>query len=86
MGTFDDDLIRAFQAKYPNIDINLTKYPEANLGTKLETAIAAGKEPDLILGPGLNLMVAGKVLPLDDMVAEQTSTCRRTARRLLEPR
>src|SRR5262245_42509053 len=71
MGAFDDQVISAFEAKYPNIDINLTTYPESNYGTKLQTALAAGVEPDLALFPGIDMMRAGQVLPLDDMIKEQ---------------
>lgn len=66
-----DALIAGFEEKYPNIDINLTAYPEANYGTKIETAIAAGDPPDLGGVGNLLWIREGKVLPLDDMVQEQ---------------
>src|SRR6266496_3205494 len=40
-------LVKAFEAKYPNIHIKVTTYPEANYQTKIDTALAAGKPPDL---------------------------------------
>ncbi len=60
-----------FEAAYPNIDLDITAYPEENYGIKLDTAIAAGKEPDLTLYPGPEEIRAGLILPLDDMLAEK---------------
>jgi multiple sugar transport system substrate-binding protein len=64
-------LVDAFEAKYPNIHVNITAYPEANYQTKVETALAAGDPPDLGAVGNLLWMREGKVLPLDDMVQEQ---------------
>jgi multiple sugar transport system substrate-binding protein len=60
-----------FEAANPNIDLDITAYPEENYGIKLDTAIAAGKEPDLTLYPGPEEIRAGLFLPIDDMVAEE---------------
>jgi ABC-type glycerol-3-phosphate transport system substrate-binding protein len=68
-GDFLDQLVSDFQAKYPNVTINVTSYPEDNYGVKLDTAIAAGKEPDLVLVFGPEQMRQGLLLPLDDMIA-----------------
>jgi ABC-type glycerol-3-phosphate transport system substrate-binding protein len=65
-------LIDAFEAKYPNIKVNFTPYPEGQYATKVDTAIAAGRPPDLgWIGASLLWVKEGLVLPLDDMVAEQ---------------
>ncbi|HEY7400244.1 MAG TPA: sugar ABC transporter substrate-binding protein [Actinomycetota bacterium] len=68
-GSFYDTLVGAFEAKHPNIHVELTSYPEDNYDVKLSTAIAAGKEPDLILSFGPDFPRQGLLLPLDDMVA-----------------
>jgi multiple sugar transport system substrate-binding protein len=60
----------AFEAEHPNIHINYTYYPSENYNVKVNTAIAAGEGPDLILAFDLNLLIEGQLLPLDDMVAE----------------
>ncbi len=65
-------LIDAFEAKYPNIRVNFTAYPEGQYATKVDTAIAAGKPPDLgWVGASLRWVKEGLILPLDDMVNEQ---------------
>lgn len=64
-------LIDAFEAKYPNIHIDVTQYPESNYGTKVETAIAAGSPPDLGWVGNLTWFKEGVVLPLDDVVQDQ---------------
>jgi multiple sugar transport system substrate-binding protein len=74
--TFDEEGFLAslesdFEAAYPNIDLNVTAYPEENYGVKLDTAIAAGKEPDLTVYPGPDEIRAGLILPLKDVLAEK---------------
>jgi ABC-type glycerol-3-phosphate transport system substrate-binding protein len=66
-----DALIKAFEAKYPNIHIKVTAFPEDNYPTKIETAMAAGNPPDLAAISNLRWLREGKVLPLDDLVREQ---------------
>jgi len=66
---FLDELVSSFEAENPNIDVELTTYPEDQFGVKIDTALAAGRPPDLgLVGP--ELMNAGMLLPLDDMVQE----------------
>ena len=67
---YHEALVKAFEAEHPNIHINFTYYPSANYDVKVNTAIAAGKSPDLILMFSLDYMTQGLVLPLDDVVAE----------------
>lgn len=71
IGSFLQTLESDFEAANPNIDIKITAYPEDNYGVKLDTALAAGKAPDLVLVFGPEWMRAGLLLPLDDMVAEK---------------
>jgi len=70
-GQFLDELVSRFETEYPNVTLNITAYPEDNYGVKLDTAIAAGKEPDLVLVFGPEQMRQGLLLPLDDMVEEK---------------
>jgi ABC-type glycerol-3-phosphate transport system substrate-binding protein len=69
-GQFLDEVIAGFEAENQNVTINLTAYPEENYGVKLDTAIAAGKEPDLVLVFGPEYMRQGFLLPLDEMIQE----------------
>ncbi len=68
VGSFLDQLKADFEKKYPNVTLDITAYPEDNYGVKLDTAIAAGKEPDLVLVFGPEQMRAGLLLPLDDTI------------------
>jgi multiple sugar transport system substrate-binding protein len=67
---YHETIIREFEETHPNIDLEVTAYPEANYGTKLDTAIAAGDPPDLGLVFSLEYMKEGVVTPLDDVVQE----------------
>jgi multiple sugar transport system substrate-binding protein len=69
-GQFLDQLKSDFEKAHPNISLNITAYPEDNYGVKLDTAIAAGKEPDLVLVFGPEQMRQGLLLPLDDVVTK----------------
>jgi multiple sugar transport system substrate-binding protein len=71
IGSFLETLEQDFEAANPNVDLKITAYPEDNYGVKLDTAIAAGKTPDLVLVFGPEQMRAGLLLPLDDMIAEE---------------
>ncbi|MFB3738772.1 MAG: ABC transporter substrate-binding protein [Candidatus Velamenicoccus archaeovorus] len=66
-----DALEQGFEREHPGVDLVITTYPEENYGVKLDTAIAAGKEPDLVLVFGPEQMREGLLLPLDDMIAEE---------------
>jgi multiple sugar transport system substrate-binding protein len=68
---FLESLEADFEAANPNIDLAITAYPEENYGVKLDTAIAAGREPDLTLYPGTDEIRAGLIMPIDDMVTEE---------------
>jgi multiple sugar transport system substrate-binding protein len=70
IGSFLSTLEKGFEAKYPNVDLNITNYPEENYGVKLDTAIAAGKTPDLIVFPDALQAREGLIMPLDDMVKQ----------------
>lgn len=65
---FFNTVVSDFESANPNIDLEVTAYPEGNYGTKLDTAIAAGDPPDLGLSSGIDTMRSGVLLPLDDIV------------------
>lgn len=71
IGSFLQELESGFEEANPNVDLKITAYPEDNYGIKLDTALVAGKTPDLVLVFGPEWMRAGLLLPLDDMVAEK---------------
>ncbi len=52
IGAFLETLEAGFEDENPNIDLSITAYPEENYGVKVDTAIAAGQAPDLIVFPG----------------------------------
>ena len=60
-----------FEALNPDIDLVVTAFPEENYGVKLDTAIAAGKQPDLSVYPGIDHIRAGLITPLDDLMVEE---------------
>jgi multiple sugar transport system substrate-binding protein len=64
-------LIEGFEAKYPNINVELTNIPEDQYGTKLETALAAGAPPDLGFVGDPKWVKNGVWLPLDDAIAKE---------------
>lgn len=68
---YHETIIAAFEEAHPNIDIRVTAFPEAQYGTKLDTAIAAGAPPDMGLVFSLQYMKEGVVVPLDDVVQEE---------------
>jgi multiple sugar transport system substrate-binding protein len=70
IGTFLETLEQGFEAENPNVDLKITSYPEENYGVKMDTAIAAGQTPDLIVFPDANQVRQGLILPLDQMVEE----------------
>jgi len=65
----DNIVIPAYQEKHPNIKIEHVGVPEDELGTKLETAIAANAPPDLVVFPPNRVVAAGHALVLDDYMA-----------------
>ena len=66
---FVPNLVKAFEAEHPNIKINVTDIPEDSYVTKIDTALAAGRPPDIGYMYEPRWMKAGKVLPLDDVIA-----------------
>lgn len=61
----------AFEAANPNVRIETTSFPEDNYDVKVDTAIAAGEAPDLIITYGPQYWLEGLLLPLNDMIAEK---------------
>ncbi len=63
-------LEKGFEAKYPNIDLQITNIPEAQYSAKIDTALAAHNPPDLGFVWDQRWIKAGLVLPLDSMVKQ----------------
>ncbi len=66
---FVPNLVKGFEAENPNVKIEVTDIPEDNYVTKIATALAAGKPPDIGYMYENSWMKAGRVLPLDDTIA-----------------
>jgi multiple sugar transport system substrate-binding protein len=64
-------LITAFEDKHPNITVKLTNIPEDNYVTKMDTALAAGSPPDLGYLYETRWITAGRILPIDDVIASE---------------
>ena len=66
-------LQEAFQAKYPNVTLEITQIPEDQYVTKIDTALAANDPPDIgfVYGGQQRWLKAGKFLPLDDALSAQ---------------
>lgn len=64
-------LKREFEKEHPNITVEITNIPEDNYVTKIDTALAAGSPPDIGYMYEPRWMKAGRVLPLDDVIASQ---------------
>jgi multiple sugar transport system substrate-binding protein len=69
--TFLPNLKAGFEAEHPNVTVNITLIPEESYVTKIDTALAAGKPPDIGYMYEPRWMKAGKVLPLDDVIASE---------------
>jgi multiple sugar transport system substrate-binding protein len=85
VGPFLNQLEDQFEAKYPNIDLQITNFPEQNYDVKLQTAIAAGKAPDLMEVYGPEEMRSGTVLPLDDMIKDHNINLKDYVQSIVEP-
>jgi multiple sugar transport system substrate-binding protein len=70
IGSFLKTLEQGFEEANPNVDLNVTAYPEEGYGVKLDTAIAAGRAPDLVLVFGPEEMRAGLLMPLNDVLEQ----------------
>jgi multiple sugar transport system substrate-binding protein len=71
LGPYLESIEAAFEDENPNIDLKVTSFPEENFGVKIDTALAAGRVPDLAQIWGPDYMSRGILLPLDDIVAEE---------------
>jgi multiple sugar transport system substrate-binding protein len=85
IGSFLKQLEDGFEEANPNVDLKITAYPEDNYGIKLDTALVAGKTPDLVLVFGPEWMRAGLLLPLDDMIAEKGIDLSTYGQAIVEP-
>lgn len=75
-------LKRAFEKEHPNITVEITNIPEDNYVTKIDTALAADSPPDIGYMYEARWMKAGRVVPLDDVIASHgidTSTYNQNA-------
>ena len=68
---FFPTLIERFETEYPNVTIKMTEIPEDNYATKMDTALAAGRPPDLGLVYEPRWLKAGAVQSLDDMIESE---------------
>jgi multiple sugar transport system substrate-binding protein len=66
-----DELIKVFNADYPNIKVEITNIPEDDYTTKIDTALIAGEPPDMAFIYEKKWIKAGEFLPMDDMIAER---------------
>ena len=66
---FMPKVIAAFQEAHPNITVETTLIPEDQYVVKLDTAMAAGSPPDIGFLYDLRWVEAGRILPLDEMIA-----------------
>jgi multiple sugar transport system substrate-binding protein len=66
-----DEQIKAFEAEYPNIKIEVTNIPESDYTTKIDTALIAGEPPDVAFIYEPKWIKAGAFLPMDDIIAEK---------------
>jgi multiple sugar transport system substrate-binding protein len=85
IGSFLKTLEEDFEGEHPDIDVRITALPEDNYGVKLQTAIAAGKEPDLVLVFGPEQMNAGLLLPLDDVVEDNNIDLTNYVQSIVQP-
>ena len=68
---FFPTLKERFEADHPNITLEITEIPEDNYATKVDTALAAGRPPDMGLTYEQRWFKAGAVLPLDDVIESE---------------
>jgi multiple sugar transport system substrate-binding protein len=62
-------LKESFEAKNPNIVLEITQIPEDQYVTKIDTALAANDPPDISFIYEKRWLKAGKFLPLDELIA-----------------
>jgi raffinose/stachyose/melibiose transport system substrate-binding protein len=70
----DEDAVARFEAANPGASVKVTYIPFADYVTKLKAALAAGSPPDVAqipwAGEFRDIVESGKLLPLDDVLAE----------------
>jgi multiple sugar transport system substrate-binding protein len=60
-----------YEALHPNIDLQVTEFPEDEYTTKIDTALAAGAPPDLGFVYDLKYLKLKQFLPIDDLILEK---------------
>jgi multiple sugar transport system substrate-binding protein len=63
-------LKEGFEAKFPNITLEITEIPESDYVTKIDTALAAGSTPDIAFIYESRWIKAGKFLSIDEIVSK----------------
>jgi multiple sugar transport system substrate-binding protein len=58
-----------FEKEHPNIEVKITEIPEDNYVTKIDTALAADRPPDIGFVYERRWIKAGRLLALDDVIA-----------------
>lgn len=67
--TFLPALKAGFEKEHPSIEVKITEIPEDNYVTKIDTALAANRPPDIGFVYERRWIKAGRLLPLDDVIA-----------------
>lgn len=68
-----NNFIAKFMEENPDIEIELVSFPDDNYSTKLNTMVATGSEPDVMLVWECDLPSfadGGKIVPLDDYISK----------------
>jgi multiple sugar transport system substrate-binding protein len=60
-----------YEALHPDIDLQITEFPEDEYTTKIDTALAAGSPPDLGFAYDLKYLKLKQFLPIDDLIEER---------------
>lgn len=64
-----DPVIALFKVDHPNINVEITNFPESDYTTKIDTALIAGEPPDIGYVYESKWVKSGSFLPLDDALA-----------------
>lgn len=68
--SFFNTVISEFEADHPGVTIKVSQVPEDQYSTKIQTSFAAGGGPDIGFVYKPSWVQSGKVLPLDDAIAD----------------
>ena len=82
---FLPQLIKGFEEKNPNIKVELTNVPEEQYVTKVDTALAAKRPPDLGFIYERRWLKADRFVPLDDVVTQEKIDLNTWAKGIINP-